>query len=143
MTDATWFSYGEIRYSVPQILFLLEHKSLLESGFWPPEHIESIFYGGGKGRRTKTEATFVKPIIVIAELNYRLKACSLDGQLVIQRYSQGYDEIDLARRHGLEYEQVVENIGISLSYCQGAKRKRTDYNAYEAGRRYDAKRGTR
>ncbi|KKL52335.1 hypothetical protein LCGC14_2286450, partial [marine sediment metagenome] len=74
MTQKDWYSYGEIRYTLSQILFLLEHRDLLESGRWPSEHKETGYTGSSKGRTYKTEGYFVKAIVVIAELNIRLAA---------------------------------------------------------------------
>ncbi len=133
MTDI-WFSYGSIRYSPDQLLFLLEHRALLESGRWPSEHIESGYTGSSKGRAYKSEGYFVKPVIIIAELNARLTSCCLDGELVVGRYTNGYDEVELARIHHLDYFDVVKRIGTALAYCQGAKRKRSSYQDYKKNR---------
>ena len=134
MTQKDWFSYGEIKYTLDQILFLLEHKDLLESGRWPPEHKDSGYTGSSKGRAYRTEGYFVKPVIIIAELTTRLKDCNLDGELVIERYTNGYDEMDLADRHKLDYFDVIKRISTALSYCRGYRRKRTNYQEYKAGR---------
>ncbi len=93
MTQPEWFSYGEIRYTLPQILFLLAHKSLLESGYWPPEGKDTGYIGSSKGRAYKAEGYFVKPVVIIAELNFRLEATGFDGELVVERYTDGYDEM--------------------------------------------------
>lgn len=133
MTEA-WFSYGAIRYTIEQILFLLEHKGLLESGYWPPQHKDSGYIGSSKGRAYKTEGYFVKPVIIIAELNFRITLTGLDGKLVIERYADGIDEMDLADQRKLDYWEVVKRIGTALNYCRGANRKRTNYRDYKKGR---------
>ncbi len=143
MTQKDWYSYGEIRYTPEQIIFLLAHKELLESGRWPPQHIETGYTGSSKGRTYNTEGYFVKAVVTIAELNIRLAATNQDGKLVVERYTDGYDEIDLANRHKLDYFEVVKRIGTALRYCGGFKRKRTTYPDYKAGRNsYLKKRGS-
>ena len=133
MTDKEWYSYASIRYTIDQILFLLEHKELLESGFWVPEHKESGYTGSSKGRIYKHEGNFVKPVIIIAELTLRLGAAGFDGKLVVERYTDGKDELDLATLHKLDYWEVIERISTALNYCKGAGRKRTSYQDYKAG----------
>ncbi len=136
MTQPDWFSYGEIRYTLDQVLFLLAHKELLESGHWPPQHNDSGYIGSSKGRAYKAEGYFVKPVIIIAELNVRLEAAGDDGELVVERYTGGYDEMDIAEWRGLDYWEVVKKIDTALSYCQGGNRKRTKYQAYKARRSF-------
>ncbi len=131
MTDKDWYSYGEIRYSLEQILFLLLHKALLESGRWPPEHKDTGYTGSSKGRAYKHEGYFVKPIIIIAELKARLEATGFDGKLVVERYTNGYDELDLADRHKMDYWEVVKRISKALNYCQGANRKWYSYRTWQ------------
>ncbi len=142
MAVEKWFSYGSIRYTIEQILFLLAHKDLLESGRWVPEHKETGYTGSSKGRAYNDEGYFVKPVIIMAELMLRLDACNLDGELVVERYTNGYDEMDIADRHKLDYWGVIYRINSALNYCRGANRKRTNYWNYKAGRSsYIKKRG--
>ena len=114
------------------MLFLLEHKVLLESGRWPPEHIETGYTGSSKGKAYKSEGYFVKPVIIIAELNARLTVCGLDGELVVDRYANGDSEDLLAKRYKLDYWEVVKRIGTALAYCRGSRRKRSKYLDYKA-----------
>ncbi len=140
----TWYSYGSIKYSPEQNLFLLENMDWLESGRWPSQHIESGYIGGAKSRAYKTEGYFVKAIVIIAELNVRLAACGEDGDLVVARYTDGYDEIDLSYRYGGDYWEVISRINSALNYCRGVRRKRQSYQQYKRGRRsYDKKKADR
>ena len=131
-----WFSYGSIRYSLEQIFFLLENKSLLESGHWVPRHIETGYIGSSKGRKYNTEGYFVKAVVIIAELNLRLNATGLDGILVVERYNHGYDEGELADRYKMDYYEVIDRLNSALSYCRGSKRKDTSYENYKYHRDY-------
>ncbi|KKK56351.1 hypothetical protein LCGC14_3065390, partial [marine sediment metagenome] len=111
MVTDDWFSYGDIRYTPEQIFFLLRHKELLEQGKWPSRHTDSGYVGSSKGRTYKTEGYFVKSVIIIAELMIRLEACGQDGELVIERYTNNIDELELADRHKLDYWEVIKRIG--------------------------------
>uniref|UniRef100_A0A6M3K0Q3 Uncharacterized protein n=1 Tax=viral metagenome TaxID=1070528 RepID=A0A6M3K0Q3_9ZZZZ len=129
-----WFSYGEIRYSKPQILFLLAHMDLLERGYWVPRHDDSGYLGSSKGRAYKHEGYFVKPIVIIAELTARLDATGDDGKLVIERYHLEVDELDLADKHRLDYLTVISRIDKAIRYCSGENRKRLSYTAWQISR---------
>ena len=127
----SWWSYNEITYTLEQILFLLSHMDLLESGRWPPEHKGGGYTGSSKGRAYKHEGSFVKPVIIMAELTLRLDATGLDGKMVIERYAEDFDEMALAKRYKTDYWEVVARVNSALNYCQGMDRKWISYQSWK------------
>jgi len=82
-----WYHYGEVRWCVHQVVWLLQHKEILRSGRWSKD-----FYGSDDSvgqRSVKTEASFVKPELVIAELEARLKMVGPQAELLITQIEDG------------------------------------------------------
>ena len=65
-----FFSYAEIQFCTHQIYWLIKHAETLRGGEWPDEPDDNP----GSEQFTD-EATFTKAILIIAEVDYRLKQC--------------------------------------------------------------------
>ena len=81
------YLYNEIRWCPQQVIWILQFKETLMEGRWPQDP-----YGADNntGSRTiKTEASFVKPGLVIAELEERLKRCGTQAELLVTQVEDG------------------------------------------------------
>ena len=86
-TPPDWFDYSQIRWCVWQIIWILQHKETLKEGRWPQDP-----YGADdntSSRTVKTEASFVKPELVIAELEARLQRTGTQAELLITQVEDG------------------------------------------------------
>ena len=120
-----WYAYSEIRYTKDQILFLLENVSLLREGFWPPNPRESGYVGSSK-KVFKSDGKFVKPIIIITELDVRLSLCGKNGQygkMVEARYIVGWEDEEIAKLARCSTWYVDKYIKITLKYLIGNHRR--------------------
>jgi len=82
-----WFNFLDIRWCPFQVVFILQHRETLLSGHWPQDPYNS---DDNVGQKTfKTEASFVKPELVIAELESRLERCGIQAELLITQIEDG------------------------------------------------------
>ena len=83
--DCTWFHYGEIRWCPYQVVWILQFKETLLAGRWPPNTSDDNI-----GTRTfKTEASFVKPELIIGEVEARLERTGKQGELLVTQIEDG------------------------------------------------------
>ena len=75
-----WYSPGEIRFTVQEVLWLLHNLGTLGGGNWPPETSSYVDISGKKSGRRK--APFVTPIEFAAEIETRLEKCGIDGLIL-------------------------------------------------------------
>jgi len=127
MQDCTWFHYGQIRFCPYQIIWIISHKQELEAGRWPQDPHGSADDNPRSGN-TATEASFVKPDIVIAELEERLRAAGSQAELLICQVEDGRS-----------FSNLSSGAREVLMYAKGFRRKRQNFNAWKRQRRYRAK----
>lgn len=123
-----WWNYNEIRFTREQILWLLKYADLLREGKWIPESMGHFDFQIGK-RRVKTEASFVKPALIIAEIDFRLARAGEDGQTLQEEIESGLDDYDFL-------STVAKS---ALNYIKGWRRRRP-YSQWKADRKYSKKR---
>ena len=91
-----WFNYSEIKWCPLQVVWLLQHKEMLRAGWWPKDP-----YGSGDtnstSRTVKTEATYVKPGIGIAEVDKRLEWVGWRAELLTSQVEDGRTVANLSR----------------------------------------------
>ena len=89
-----WFHYGLIKFCPYQIVWVLANSETLRAGKWPKEPYNS----DSAGQRTiKTEASFTKPILILAEVETRLKKTGIQGKLLVAQIEAGRDFNNLDR----------------------------------------------
>jgi len=125
--DRDWFHYGQIRFCPYQIVWILAHAATLRDGRWPqdPDRVDDNL---GQ-RRIKTEASFVKAILILAEVETRLKRTGIHGKLLIAQVEAGREF------NTLDYEAKL-----ALLYIKGWRRKKEGFSAWKKRRNYRQKR---
>ena len=118
--DHGWFHYGQIKWCPYQILWILEHAETLRSGKWPqdfkaPGNVDSLI----QGRNLKAEATFVKPVTVLAEVEYRLEQTGIAGKFLLAQIKAGET-----------LETFEPEARAALMYIKGWRRKRIDFKRW-------------
>ena len=124
MTD--WFTPGEIVFSRPQMIFLIEHLDLLKEGNWPPNPNGSSYIDPAVKGRIKAHAYFEIPAQYYAEVSDRLEATGQDGEVLQDEINSGLIEIDLLSR-------VARS---ALNYMSGWRRRKIGYALWNAQRKY-------
>ena len=126
MKNKKWWNYSEIRFTAEEVLWILENMELLRGGEWPPEHKNSGYIDASFGeKRIKSEAGFVKPVIIISEIEVRLDRTGVDGKLLLAEAKLG---VDIAL---LSYEAKR-----ALKYISGWRRKRMSYQNWVSQSKY-------
>lgn len=116
-----WYEYLEIRYCFYQVMWIIENADTLRSN-WPPNpdgtgYIDSAIHTG-----YASEASFAKSIIIIAEVEYRLRRCRVDGKLLRAEIIAGLD--------------LSEESKSALRYCSGWRRKQMSYLNWKKQSKY-------
>ncbi|MBA7586841.1 hypothetical protein ES708_28847 [subsurface metagenome] len=121
-----WFHYGEIRFCPHQVIFIIASEAVLSNGSWPanPDGPTSVDPKVRTGY--KSEAYFVKPVGIFAEVEYRRGRTGTDGKLLRAEVLAG-----------LELSQESKD---ALMYIKGWRRKRMSYRRWLRDRRYLGKR---
>jgi len=125
-----WFSYADLRFCPLQVLWILEHKETLRSGCWPQDPYESS-NPDPTGRSIKTEASFVKPDIVIAELEERLRRAGPQAELLICQVEDSRS-----------FSNLSSGAWEVLMYVKGSRRKDTTFSQWQRQKRYRHKMNT-
>jgi hypothetical protein len=110
-----WYNFSEIKWCIWQVIWILTNCEVLQSGRWPKE-----LYSDNEGQRTiKTEASFVKPILIWAEVDKRLKRTGTAGKLLCAQIKAGetFDTLDDEARE-------------ALMYVKGLKRKKSSFRRW-------------
>ncbi len=116
-----WYSYSEIRFCPYQIMWILEMAKVLLSGVWPV--VEAVESGNRSG--VAHEATFVKPEIILAEVEKRMESTGDVGKCLRKAAEQGQSIQDLADP---EYNVLM--------YLKGKRRKLVPYSAWKSSKDY-------
>ena len=122
-----WFHFGEIRWCVWQVIFILANADTLRAGRWPQDPDKADDNSGQ--RSIKTEATFTKPILILAELEERLRRTGICGKLLVAQVEAGREF------NTLDYEAKS-----ALLYIKGWRRKKEGFSAWKKRRNYRQKR---
>ena len=122
-----WFNYAEIRWCVYQVLWIITHKETLQSGRWPKDPYGSADDNPGR-RNTASEASFVKPEVVLAELEARLARTHNWGELLITQIEDGRSILSLS-------DGAME----ILRYVSGFRRKALSFSRWQRQKRYRRK----
>ena len=113
-----WYHYGEIRWCVWQIIWILANRVMLHSGDWPKDPHGSE--GDNLGRRQiKTEASYTKSIVTIAEVDDRLKQTGTQAELLITQIEDGRT-----------FDNLSNGAMEVLMYVKGKDRKETGFKKW-------------
>ncbi len=123
-----WYHYGEIRFCLFQILFIIENEESLERGDWPINPDGSSYIDPNIKTGFGSEAYYCKTVEIIAEVNYRLARTGVDGKLLREQVLRG-----------VEYNDLDPEARSALMYMKGMRRKRMSYKAWIRKRRYENK----
>ena len=103
-----FFSYAEIQFCVHQVYWLIQNRVTLRGGVWPTEPDDN-----SGSEKIETEASFTKAILIIAEIDERLKQLS---RMVRE------DLIDLIDA-GVEIQNLSRTSRQALYYISGWDRR--------------------
>ena len=119
-----WFHFGEIRWCVYQCIWVITHADTLRAGRWPknPDRADDNNTGS---RAIKTEATFTKPILILAEVESRLRKTGIHGKLLVAQIEAGGT-----------FETLDREAKDALMYVKGFRRKRMSFSAWKKKRKY-------
>ena len=121
-----WFNYAEIRFCVWQIIWIIRNALTLRTGHWPKDPDNS---SDNLGQRSiKTEASFVKPILILAEVESRLGRTGIHGKLLVAQIEAG-----------IEFNNLDREARDALFYVMGWRQKRESFSAWKKARKYHQK----
>jgi len=136
MTKKDWYSPHSIRYTKPQLRWLLPTLALLRSGVWPRNPKETGYTDPAISKMPiKAGAKFELPAIIAAELDVRIQAAGVDGLMMEFLYAfEPDDEVfvieHMAQCLNLGRREVTQRIRNALGYVSGNGRKTTSYGQY-------------
>jgi len=118
-----WWNYSEVRFCPYQCLWILANADTLRAGHWPIQEGQAEDPVGN--RQFKSEASFVKPELIIGELESRLAKTPNRGELLVTQIEDGRTLSNLSN-----------GARAILMYLKGRKRKAMDFNAWQRQKRY-------
>lgn len=118
-----WYSFGEMRWCPQQIFWVLKHVDTLDAGQWP--QATSTETAETKAQRVKSEAYFVKAVIILGQVRYRLKWTGWRGKLLAE---------ESINRDKMLY--LSGDAKDALYYVAGSKPKGRRFSLWLADRRY-------
>jgi len=119
-----WYHYAEVRFCIFQVLWILRNSDTLRAGHWPQDPDRSSDDGSGQ-RNIKTEATFVKPILILAEVESRLRRTGIHGKLLAAQIEAGR-----------EFNTLDRDARDALFYVKGWRQKRDSFTNWKRIRRW-------
>jgi hypothetical protein len=118
-----WFNYAEIRFCPFQVIWIIEHAETLRDGEWPRD--PNIADNNQGGRNIKTEAAFTKPILILAEVESRLRKTGINGRLLVAQIEAGH-----------EFSNLDRDARDALLYIKGWRQKRMGFSQWKKDRKY-------
>ena len=107
---------------------------MLKEGRYPPQPTGYITDPQSpKAIGINPNATFVKPVEIIAEATARLSRCGVDGNLVCRHWINGESFEDLALSCTLfwgrqcDIWEIIQRTNRAIIYCRGYKRRAEGY----------------
>jgi len=134
MRKPTWWDPAEIRYTYPQLLWLLGHLHALEAGCYPEIDNELKLPGGdimqirkGCARSVMLYRPNPDALRIARELHARLLLCQRDGQVVKARFVEKRSMEEVCCQFGLESRMVYYCTRRCLDFMQGSARPKGGY----------------
>ena len=122
------FLFAHIRFCAFQVLFILANGDYLHAGKWPPQY--SAFEEPRK-HQISEEGYFVKPALIIAEVEKRLETTNTQGKLLVAQCKAG---------ESLEF--LDDEAWEVLMYVKGWRRKGLSFQMWRKQIRYREKKLT-
>jgi len=97
MTNEEWFSYGEIKFTRRQLLWILGNAAILREGCWPSDPVPSGYKDIPIMKKRGKQAGFIRPIEIITEVLSRAEKCGEDGLILIAIECWGETSQSMAR----------------------------------------------
>ena len=104
------YTYSDIRWCPRQVYWIIEHTEALRGADWGNRDDSP-----GSSNIPK-EATFAKPVSVVAEVKVRLEKTGIYGELLVAQIEAGRS-----------FEALSPNARKALMYCTGWRRKRISF----------------
>ena len=119
------YLFADLRFCPFQVVWILENSDILHIGKWPMQY---SVYDKEKGRRVANEGYFVKPAVIIAEVEKRLETTGKDGKLLVSEC-----------KRGVALEDLDNETWEVLMYVKGWWRKKMDFGSYQRWKRWKNK----
>lgn len=122
-----WYSYGEIFFCRPQMIFLIEHLGELSEDKWP-ESLDGSSYVDIPitKKQFRSEAYFCKPREILAAVMMRLGKTGEDGVTLMEDIQGGITE----------YRELKTVAKRALNYISGLRRRKTSYADWKKTKKY-------
>ena len=120
-----WYDYREIRWCPYQVMWIIEKAETLRTKGWPTDPQGSSYTDPEIRVGFGSEAYYVKPVGIVAEVEYRLNRCGKDGIILRLEAEKGIAIADLK----MESKDA-------LRYVRGWRQKRMIYDNWLKQRRY-------
>ncbi len=137
MTDKKdWYSPHSIKFTKPQVRWLIPRLQQLRNGEYSPDPRESGYTDQGiQGRQFRAGAAFETPAGIAAELDVRIQRAGLDGLLLELLYTvEPDDELfylqHLAMSLNEDIPRITKRIKNALDYISGSGRKQRTYREF-------------
>lgn len=124
-----WYDYSEIRFCPYQFIWIIENSETFGIGDWPLSPDGSTYIDPKIKIGYKSEAYYVKPEVILGEVNARLARTGTDGKLLRAEVMAGLD--------------LSQESKDALMYIKGWRRKRMSYQRWLRDRRYQDKKLTK
>ena len=125
-----WFSPMIIWYCYHQVDWILTNFTLLVSGLWPPEGLDTGYYDTGGRKLRRGGAYYEVPVAVASDVELRLNRCGPDGELV--RVCK-VDGIDVERQAYIQSKPVYileAKIKRVINYCSGFRARQLTFEEF-------------
>ena len=122
MTDKEWYSPGEIRFKVREVLWLIQNMESLQNGHWPPEASNYVDIFGKKSGRHK--APFITAADYYIEITDRLEKCGQDGLILEAMEAWGKSAESLSKYLGMPVWSVFKRRKSALGYVASGPGRR-------------------
>jgi hypothetical protein len=121
------YLFAHLRWCPYQVIWCLQNAEILHSGRWPEA------YGVGEPRKKQVsyEGYFVKPAVIIAELDKRLRKCRNAGDHLIVQIRDNTTQDKNCRPEDLDDEAWEV-----LMYVKGWRRKTMPFYAWKKKHRW-------
>jgi len=119
-----FYNYAEIRWCPYQCLWIILYSGTFMLGKWPVDPDNPHDNNSGR-TNIQTEASYCKPITILAELEQRLERTGMSGKLLVAEVEAGRDFSNLSRE-----------ARDALMYIKGFRRKRDSFAKWKKERNY-------
>ena len=120
--DEEWAAIKDIKFTTPQMLFLLKHLAELRRGEYPPNPVGSSYTALPSAQvRVKRGGYFEGAIGIAAEVDIRLGQCGLDGLLLEGSVTWELSDERIARASNMSVAEVNRRLNRVLKYISSGR----------------------